>query len=561
MRLLFLILFLFLTNELNAQQLINYGSFESDYLGESSVFFMKENKDEFLYLSRSYGSFDIDFGTETLVPLIDTYGEFDYILTKTDIHDSIHWYSRWKFGSDWQNSEVRSVNVCSDGSIYLSGYCGDSVDFDPRQTSFIVESTHYSNFFILKLNASGELDWVKTGFGLGNSSKLTAAIDEDDNLTVFASYNDTLDCSSFFGDTLYNDPTIGTNKLFLMQLSPGGEVFWHREFGAKGYNQPLSIFKVNDELKLTSLINDSIELSINGVTEVLIPNTQVFSSLKITLDGNGEFADALLLNNQLIFEIEEETYDHDGNHYCYAIIGDTAFTTTSEQEISINGGSYCVFKLNTSNQIDWLHVYPFNLTVESIEVLDNGSVWIAGYFNDTIDFDPSIGVSEEVFEMLPSASHTAFIQVLENDGSYKTHAVFNLEDGSVPWFNVFSQDNRIALCANYYDSVKPNGLYLPTYYGIGGGIIYLMDDFVPDFIPNSEMVVAPNPFTDEVSIYFDKSYDQVTLDLFDISGKLLYSSEYSNVQSCQLSPELASSMYLLLVKTPDWKQTVRLIKR
>lgn len=559
MRLLFLILFF--TNELNAQQIINYGSFESDYHGESSVFFMKESNDEFLYLSRSYGSFDIDFGDETLIPIIGEYGEFDYVLTKTDIHDSIHWYSRWKFGNDWQNSEVCSVNICCDGSIYLSGYCGDSVDFDPGPASFIVESTHNLNFFILKLNSSGELDWVKTGFGLINSSRLNAVIDEEDNLTVFTSYSDTLDCSAFFGDTLINDAAIGTNSLFLMKLSPTGEVFWHKEFGAIGYNHPVSIFEVNSELKLTSLISDSIELSINGVTELLIPNTQMFSSLKMTLNGNGEFTNASLLNNQLIFEIQKEAFDQYGNHYCYALIGDTIFTTTSGQQINLNNiGHYCLLKMNTSNQIEWLYSYPFNLTVTHLQVLNNGSCWASGYFHDTIDFNPSQGTAIEVFNQLPAATDAGFFQVLDNNGQYKSHTVFNLEDGGVPSCNVYSNNNRIALTVNYLDSVKPNGTILPVFYGGMGNVIYLLDDIATNVVPESEMVIAPNPFTDEIGVYLDNSYDQVTVELFDLSGKRLYSLEYLNIQSCHLSIDLAGSLYLLRVKTPDWEKSVRLIK-
>jgi hypothetical protein len=74
--------------------------------------------------------------------------------------------------------------------------------------------------------------------------------------------------------------------------------------------------------------------------------------------------------------------------------------------------------------------------------------------------------------------------------------------------------------------------------------------------------VFPNPATDNVSISTDKTLHSVTLTLFDITGKEIMVSNYSNSKQIALNiAELNSGFYFLQVASAEGKATFKVVKK
>lgn len=64
--------------------------------------------------------------------------------------------------------------------------------------------------------------------------------------------------------------------------------------------------------------------------------------------------------------------------------------------------------------------------------------------------------------------------------------------------------------------------------------------------------VYPNPFTAEINISLDETYQNVTVELFEIAtGKLVASKTYSDVQKIEMTAALASGIYILRLQSDD----------
>ena len=99
-----------------------------------------------------YGTVDFDpgSGTENRTAV----GGADAYLLKLDSSGDYAWLA--VFGDI--NSEIaEGVAVDSSGNVYVTGYFGGTVDFDPGSGTDNHTSTGYNDVFVLKLDSSGDL--------------------------------------------------------------------------------------------------------------------------------------------------------------------------------------------------------------------------------------------------------------------------------------------------------------------------------------------------------------------------------------------------------------------
>lgn len=85
------------------------------------------------------------------------------------------------------------------------------------------------------------------------------------------------------------------------------------------------------------------------------------------------------------------------------------------------------------------------------------------------------------------------------------------------------------------------------------------DDFIAIL---EKALVYPNPTISDVNINLSKNIDKLELELYDVTGKLLFVSNYTNIQNIKLNlKELKQGNYIINLISGKEKIVKKIIKR
>lgn len=157
-------------------------------------------------------------------------------------------------------------------------------------------------------------------------------------------------------------------------------------------------------------------------------------------------------------------------------------------------------------------------------------------------------------------------------------------DGSQDWSvqsNTDSMGTRILIATRARDTGDSNDFVFPIsggavpilwakgsslsfgYHGgtNRGGVVASLTLGVNDFITLSKFKISPNPVSSEFEIKLPDGINQVNMDIFDVFGKLLYSSQVSKLKSSIDISSWDSGIYLVRINSDRGTQTKRIIKQ
>jgi Beta-propeller repeat len=227
------------------------------------------------------------------------------------------------------------VAIGDSGEVYLTGYYDASADFDPSAGTMIISAPNqWSNIFLARYTANGDLVWVNNLGGSAADSGRGLALAPDGSVVV----------SGRFGDTMDMDPSAGVSNLvctgpngdadmFLAKYAPNGEHVWSKAVGGTDENM----------------------------------------SRGVAVDGNG---------NIYVAGRSKGTMDLDPGP------GQSLSTAVGEFDMFLakynaNGAFVWGFGLGST-----YHERGLNVATDGA-----GSVFMTGWYTLTVDFDPSPGVS------------------------------------------------------------------------------------------------------------------------------------------------------------------------
>ncbi|WP_395060081.1 SBBP repeat-containing protein [Flavobacterium sp.] len=218
------------------------------------------------------------------------------------------------------------------GNVYTTGYFEGNADFDPNAGVFNLASAGGSaDFFISKLDASGNLVWAKVMGGTGSDYAYSIAVDTTGNVYTTGYFEGIADFDPNVG--VFNLTSSGVQDVFISKLNASGNFVWAKAMGSTGSDYAYSI---------------AIDTTGNVYT-------------------TGSFFG---------------TVDFDPNA---GILNLT----------SAGGNDVFASKLDTSGNMVWAKAMGgsgsergYGITVDA-----SGNVYTTGNFEGTADFDPNVGVS------------------------------------------------------------------------------------------------------------------------------------------------------------------------
>lgn len=159
----------------------------------------------------------------------------DYYIQKLDPNGNLLWAKGiGGSGSDYGQFVVTD----SSNNVYIVGNYNDSIDFDPGIGVHTLGTNGVKDYFIQKLDPSGNLLWAK---GFGGPSNL------DNLFAIKIANNSDIYLAGLFGDSIDFDPGPGVRMLqspsssaeiFLQKLDSSGNFIWANSIGGLAGEQP-----------------------------------------------------------------------------------------------------------------------------------------------------------------------------------------------------------------------------------------------------------------------------------------------------------------------------------
>lgn len=342
------------------------------------------------------GTLDFDPGSGTHA--LTSAGGNDLFVQKLDVDGNLLWVKRiGGAGSDIG----RSIATDALGNVYVSGQFSQTVDFGSGNVSAIGDN----DIFILKLDADGNLQWVRTMGASGNDDAKSIATDPSGNVYVTGQFSNTVDFGSGTGVT-----SGGDNDIFVLKLTGNGNFGWVKTYGNTGNDVGHGITADVENVYITGQFNHGSVGVDFGSGDIPSAGNDIFV-LKLA-SSNGDFGWVKTMGGSGSDTGHAIAIDALGNVYTSGQFNSTGanFGTTT---LSTNGNhDIFVQKLDPTGNTVWAQ--GFGDTADDIgyalAVDGLGNVYVTGVFRGNVNFGSGTTVS--------AVAADTFVLKLSNNGDY-----------------------------------------------------------------------------------------------------------------------------------------------
>ncbi len=160
-----------------------------------------------------------------------TLGSPDYWIVKKDANGILQWEKRFG-GSGWD--QFNSMQQTADGGYILGGYSSSPISGDKSQSP-----KGAIDYWIVKLNATGVLQWDKT-FGGSSNDYLSVVIQTNDGGYMLSGFSQ----SGISGDK--SESNRGALDYWILKTDASGNKLWDKRFGGPQDDWAYSIIQTSD---------------------------------------------------------------------------------------------------------------------------------------------------------------------------------------------------------------------------------------------------------------------------------------------------------------------------
>ncbi|MES2566849.1 MAG: SBBP repeat-containing protein [Bacteroidota bacterium] len=393
------------------------------------------------------GTVDFDPSPSTFT-LASTSLYADVFISKLDAFGNFLWAKIIK-GTDFSYSN--SIAADSIGNIYITGEFQGIVDFDPNSGIQQYSSTS-TDIFILKLDAMGNFNWVKTIGDASTDSGRSITLDKFANVYIAGNFSGTIDFDSSSGVSNLTSNS-GT---FILKLESNGNFVWVKGMlGTTIYPRCIKLDKTGN-IYTTGTFYGAVDFDPSTSNHDSL-NSNIGGSIFVSkLDNSGNYIWAKNMGDP--GQIYETGYsiaiDHLGCVYCigrFAGTGDFDPNIGSYFLTTIGIQDMFISKLDVNGNFMWaksIGNIGYSTFGFSIELNNFGDIYATGSFENTTDFDPG----NSIFTLTSAGSLNAYLLKLTSTGNFV----------SVTPFNSTGISEGRSLTINHSDNIYMTGVYNAT---------------------------------------------------------------------------------------------------
>lgn len=273
------------------------------------------------------GTMDADPGPGVANLTMSSLGEI--FVQKLDDAGNYIWAKAMMTSNPLNGGDDNGYAMASDaaGNVIVGGMFGGEVDFDPGTGTAVLSNTNFDGF-VVKLDVNGNFVWVRQLGGTGNISVNSVLVTAGGEVVAAGNFSGELDGDTGAGANLIN--SAGDQDLFVVKWDATGNQQWFNHVGGVlgDYSQSLAE-DASGNLFVGGFFSDTTDFD-PGAGVNMVASAGGIDAFVQQLDAGGNFISLMQLGGA-------------GNEGCFTI----AFAGTS--------------------------------------------LWLAGYFDDTLDMNPFAG--------------------------------------------------------------------------------------------------------------------------------------------------------------------------
>ncbi len=356
--------------------------------------------------------FDPGVGTTSLTAT----GLNNGFVTKLDASGNFIWAKNVAEGSD---SYAQSVVFDGSGNIYVTGVFNGTTDFDPGVGTTTISTNGNDDIFLSKLDAAGNLLWVKTIGGANNDASNSVAVDASGNPYITGFFGAIVDFDPGAGVTSYTAAT-GVEDIFVLKLTAAGNLSWARQMASTAGTNIGYFVKIDasGNVYTTGFFENSVDFD-PGVGTTTLTSFGDDDSFISKLDASGNFIWAKQIGSTGYDNSYAITFDATGNVYTTGYFANTVdldpgvgtFTVSS-----MGNSDLYISKLDAAGNFIWgktMGGTDYDISY-CIAVDASGGVYTTGTFVGTVDFDPNAGTTN----LIGTGAADAFVSKIDATGNF-----------------------------------------------------------------------------------------------------------------------------------------------
>ena len=317
-------------------------------------------------------------------------GDYDSFVVKLDANGSLLWAKA--FGGP-QKDQVQSIRLDPNGNVLTTGYFSSTADFDPGPSNYPLTSNGPgTDVFISKLDGNGNFVWARAMGGSGTDSGEGIANDALGYVYTTGSFEGTADFDPDAGT--YNlVQSLGTVATFISKLNNDGTFVWARALEGTFYVGSKAIL-VDSNYDVYTIGNFHGDADLDPGAGSYNLSASIISGFISHLNADGNFVRAKLLMGLGPTSLNELELVPGGGLYVSGFFTDTLDLGASHL-VSAGLHDGLIAKLDGNDDFIWARSVggPGEDFVNDIATDLSGEVYATGEFRSTVDFDPGAGTA------------------------------------------------------------------------------------------------------------------------------------------------------------------------
>ncbi len=354
-----------------------------------------------LIITGDFSSTGVDFDTTTGSDIRNALGYADAYVTKYNSDGSYAWTRI--VATSLSNESAFDVDTDSDGNVYYVGHFRrTNVDFDGTSGTDLKSAVNW-NGFVSKYNSDGSYGWTRTWGGDGDDSAYAVSVGAT-GVYVSGRFQGDVDFDDTGGTDIHSS-TSGTWDIFITKYNLDGSYAWTKTFGGTGedYGNGLAV-DASDNVFVSGYFQNSVNFDADGNDTHTSNGSDDRFLTKYSSDGYYEWTRTVGgpgddENYGAAKDIAGNMYvDQDGSVFFtgHFIDADVDFDGSAGTDLHSSNGSYDIFvtKYENDGSYGWTKTFGGSELDEGNGVcVDNqGAVYIAGKYQDTVNFDATDGI-------------------------------------------------------------------------------------------------------------------------------------------------------------------------
>jgi hypothetical protein len=308
------------------------------------------------------------------------------------------------------------------GNTYLVGIFSGTADFDPGNGVSNLTSAGGQDIYVVKLNSNGAFQWVKQMGGTSNEKGRNIELDNSGNIYIAGVYNGDGDYDPGTGvTTLVHSGSDTYEDVFVAKLNSSGDLLWAIGIGGTERDYVYGMdCDPSGNVYFTGYFSGTMDFDPGtGSATYSVFGGSGYDSYVCQLNSAGDFVWVKIFGGSAFQSGKNIEIDADGNIYSTGTFGNTVdfdpgpgvtnISTSNLQDIYIS-------KLNASGDFVWVRTIngTSNGNPMAIVTDETGSVYTAGAFQGTFDFDPGSGTHN----LTCSTVSNAYVSKLDMNGNF-----------------------------------------------------------------------------------------------------------------------------------------------